>query len=364
MAASPLTPAGGADPVMDLLFSPRAAFIWDHTRHAITWMNRAARSRFGLSPQDLQAALAAGLTRRFAQFLSAAKGEPLARGDIGLKISRHPALGCDMEVIELADGNRGLLLRESDPEQARPRIVRLSVQNEKPPAMAAVKRETAPSCQEKRGKLPLAAPQLSGEELRSFNAIGRRVRRLTQEKLRAGQGRREAPSCARPPSRDISALPAQTAAGLLFSAFDLVLLLDKDLVVVGCEGRPRRLGLRKAGLKGKPAAQILLAAEQGVLNRMLKKLSSQPAQISRDALALSDGGGGATPCRALLGRWPEGNALYFLALLSLALPSRLKKFQFPQLTPGRSIESIPRAVSPPAARPKPFETAAAILKLR
>ena len=57
---------------------------------------------------------------------------------------------------------------------------------------------------------------------------------------------------------------------------------------------------------------------------MIKKLNAG-AKICRDTLVLSGEAGGSVPCRAILGRWPDGNAHYFLALLSLSLPARLKR---------------------------------------
>ncbi len=37
--------------------------------------------------------------------------------------------------------------------------------------------------------------------------------------------------------------------------------------------------------------------------------------------------GNALPCRAVVGRWDQDNAAFFLALISLELPARLKRSQ-------------------------------------
>ena len=65
---------------------------------------------------------------------------------------------------------------------------------------------------------------------------------------------------------------------------------------------------------------------------MIKKLGAG-TKICRDTLVLSSEAGGSIPCRAILGRCPDGNARYFLALLSLELPSRLKRLpDIPRIT--------------------------------
>lgn len=338
-AASPLTAAGGHNPLQDLLFSPRAAFIWDQTRRAVTWMNAAARSKFDLGPQDLQASLPAALVRRFAQCFDAAPGKAKACRIVKLKIARQPALDCSLDVLELAGGNRGLIVAEADALQAAAGIVCLPAPARKAGAKAPAKARPPAKHPKKPNKPSAPAPQLTLEELRSFKAIGRAVRRLAEEKLRAGAASPHKAACARPSQQAEPAFSVQTSPTLLFSAFDLVLFLGKNLDIVGSEGRPQRLGHRKSDLLGKPAAQIFHPAEQIIFHRMARKLEASAAQTGRDTLLLCDAAGGTLPCRAILGRWPDGNARYFLALISLAMPQRLKRLQ-PQALNAPSITRL------------------------
>ncbi|MGO8954185.1 MAG: hypothetical protein ACLPWS_03875 [Rhodomicrobium sp.] len=335
-AASPLTAAGGHNPLQDLLFSPRVAFIWDHTRRAVTWMNAAARSKFNLGPQDLQSLLPAALVRRFAQCFDGAPGNVKACRIVKLKIARHPALDCALDVLELAGGNRGLIVAEADALQAAAGMVCLPAPARKAGAKAAAKTRPAVKPPKKPSKSAAPAPQLTLEELRSLKAIGRTVRRLAQEKLRDGAASAQTPACARPAPQAHAEFSVQTSPTLLFSAFDLVLFLGENLDIVGSEGRPQRLGHRKPDLLGKPAAQIFHPAEQAIFHRMARKLDASAAHTARDTLLLCDAAGCTLPCRAILGRWLDGDTRYFLALLSLAMPQRLKRLQ-PQMFNAPSI---------------------------
>ncbi len=316
MAASPHTAAGLNDPLQDLLFSAQAAFIWDNTQRAVTWMNAAARAKFGLSLKDLQAALPAGASRRFAHYFDETRGKPKRCGTAKLKIGPNAICDCTLEILVLAGGHQGLIVAEADSARAA----------SAPAASPSPKRQAA--AKKKPPKPAAPVPQLTAEELRAFNANGRTVRRLAEEKLRAAKPPAP-PAPTRAAPQKAAAPSAQSAPAQLFSAFDLVLFLDRNLKIAGSEGRPQRFGWRKAELQGKPAAQLLPPAERPVFHRMVRRLDSPSAQISRDALALSDGAGAPLPCRAILGRWANGNTHYFLALLSLAMPARLKKLQPP-----------------------------------
>ena len=319
MAASPNNAIADQNPFLDLLFSPRAAFIWDHTGHAVTWMNAAARSKFGLAVQDLQAALPAGLVRRFAQCFDHCEGKH--RATIKLKLALHPTLDCSLEVIELAGGHRGLIIAETASVRAPARIVSRAAHSKKSIPKAPAKHDKKSGCR------PGLVPQLSPEELRAFKAIGRTVLRIAQEKQRASGWEKPAAAAA-VPLQSSSAQRLRTMPALLFSAFDLVLFLDGNFGIMGSEGRPQRLGWRKSSLLGKPAGQLLPSKAQAIFCRMTKKLSLPGTQICRDSLIVSGEAGGSVPCRIVLGRWPDGGAQYFLALISLSLPARLKQVQF------------------------------------
>ncbi|MBI4723683.1 MAG: hypothetical protein HY765_01285 [Rhodomicrobium sp.] len=197
-------------------------------------------------------------------------------------------------------------------------------------ASAAAAHEASKNTREKAGSSFTPVPQLTAEELRSFKAIGRKVRRLCREKQRTAARARVEPF---PPLPAPKPLPSsvQPAPALLFSAFDLVLFLDANLRAVGSEGRPQRLGWRKSYLNRKPAAQLLAPAEQVIFNRMVKRLEDKAIQSCRNTLVILDEAGGSIPCRAILGRWAAGDAAFFLALVSLKVPQRLKRLNPPVL---------------------------------
>ncbi len=161
--------------------------------------------------------------------------------------------------------------------------------------------------------------------MRAFKAIGRKVRRLTNEK------RAEASP---PPRADVASRPAPNEAGLspqqamqalrdALSAFDLVLFLDERLVIRRIEGRPARLGWRKAKLAGRPAAEIVASFEEATLRRMVKKLAGPASQGAQETLAARSESGEVLSCRAALGRWKEGPIAYFLGFLALEFPECL-----------------------------------------
>jgi hypothetical protein len=327
LAASPLTAAGNS--FMDLPFSPRAAFIWDETRQAIAWMNAAARAKFGLSSEGLSDALPESSARKFAQYLEKAEAGKAARCSIKLKIARHPAIDCCLEVLELACGNRGLVVAEAGAPQSTPVQPRSLKALPKPAAVNMRPKRTAGATAPQTLKEPeTPVQQLTPEELRSFKAIGRAVRKLCREKRPAAVPAppmpAPLPSCEqRPPAARV-----QATLSLPFSAFDVVLFLDNKLNIAGSGGRPQCFGWRKPGLHGQAAGQLFPAEERAVFYRMVKKLGSTGGQICRETIIVADGIGSGKPCHAVLGYWGQDNVHYFLALLALKLPRRLKKLQY------------------------------------
>jgi hypothetical protein len=326
LAAGPLTAAGNS--FMDLPFSPRAAFIWDHTRQAIAWMNAAARAKFGLSLEGLSGALPKSLTRRFSQHLKKAEAGEAAYCSVKLKIAPHPVFYCCLEVLELASGHHGLVVAEAGAQSCLPLEPRpQSAQPKRALIKVPRARRTGAAAPGKLKDQETAVRQLTPEELRSFKAIGRSVRKLCREKRTAA-----APPLpiAAPLRTKEQKRPASRARGTLcvpFSAFDVVLFLDNKLDIARTEGRPQCLGWRKSALLGRPTAQLLPAEERAILYSMVKKLGSAATQICRETIIVADGAGGGKPCHAVLGRCGDANAHYFLALLALTLPRRLKKLQ-------------------------------------
>jgi hypothetical protein len=324
LAARPNKASAGRDPFADLLFSPRASFIWDHSTRTITWMNAAARSKFGLDAKKAQAALPAGVTARLAEGFDAAKANGKTCGTVRFKAGRHPATPCTFEVMELAGGHTGLIVSEAAATQEPANVLRLPTPPNKKAVAKPSGKQPAAQMERKPASSNPAAPisHLTPEELRAFKSIGRTVRRLAREKQRRPSVIPKA-SAAEPPPQAQPGAEMQGTSALLFSAFDLVLFLDGNFIITRTEGRPQQIGCRKSDLLGEPAANVLLPAEQAVFSRMVKKMKAG-AKICRDTLMLS-GKAGSVPCRAVLSRWPDGNAHYFLALLSLNLPARLKR---------------------------------------
>ncbi len=327
MPSSPYT-ALDRDPFMDLLFSPRAAFIWDNSRKAIAWMNTAARSKFGIGLVDLPGALPAALAGRLAQCFDAIREGAKPRRAIRLKLAPNASCDFSLEPLELAGGQSGLIVSEivkavaegEDAPQAQPK--------RKPALKGAPKvRRSAKKIRKDLNGKPRPVPQLTAEEFRSFKAIGRKVRRLCREKQR---GLASSQVLSEPPAKPLQATVCE-APTLLFSAFDLVLFLDADLCVLRVEGRAQTFGWSKPALMRKPAAHLLTPREQTIFGRMVKKLEAGQLQLCRDTL-LIEGDSSGVPCRAILGRWIEGDGAFFLALLSLKLPYRLKKSHSQELS--------------------------------
>jgi hypothetical protein len=322
---------------MDLLFSPHVAFIWDDTQRAIVWMNAAARGKLALSLDGLLDALPKRLIRKFARYFEkAGSGRTMCRA-IKLKIPPHPAFDFCLDALELASGHRGLVVVEAGAPQSIPvpRPPRKASAKGTPAKLRPILKKSRAAAGRTLKRPEITGPQLTAEELRSFKAIGRAVRKLCHEK-RHGAAPALPHPVALPP--DVRKRPSgsrtHAPSGLPFSAFDTVFLLDKKLQVASIEGRTQCLGWRKADLIGRAAGQLLLAGEQVFFLRMVSKLNNTAAEICRDTIMVADGAGNGVPCRAVLGYWAAGSAYYFLALIVLKAPQRLKKFQYQPINPA------------------------------
>jgi hypothetical protein len=335
LATSPLTAIGGHHPLADLLFSPRAAFIWDHTQQVVAWMNAAARTKLKLSTDGLSEAIPKALHLRFAKCFAPRSRKTKTESTFELRLSRLPPFPCSIEVLKLAGDHDGLIVAEVEaapPLTDKPR--------RRVPHKAAPKSKAA---QSQAGNAPLPSPaanraavaQLTPEEWRSFKAIGLKVRKLCREKEHAmspSQPAPEATPASISPSGKVEPSKDQALGNLraFLSAFDLVLLLDKRFQIVRVEGRSPRLAWRKTSLQGMYASELLPSPEKTIFQRMTRRIEAQAVQACRETLVARDESGACVPCRAILGRWANGNADFFLALLSLELPHRLKRLQ-PQL---------------------------------
>ncbi len=281
-------------------------------------MNPAARAAFALRLEDVSATLPASLVRRFEQFAERKEG-----GAAKVKIPGVPGLNCSIEILKLADGQDGLIVAELGEGEE---CVSPSVPSTSRKPAKGFKKTVRKAGTRRDRTAPGTPPTLTAEEMRAFKAVGRKVLRLCEDKKNS---REVAAAVSLAALSDVSSSTDRPAHALrdILAAFDLVLFLGEGLDIVSIQGQPARLGLRKAKLAGKSVGDLVLPYDRTILRRMMKKLRGQAAYGSRDALLICDENGNAKPCRAILGRWDDGGAAFFLALLSLDLPARLRRPQ-------------------------------------
>ncbi len=285
MAARPNKAIAGCDPFADLVFSPRAAFIWDHTARAISWMNAAARSKFGKAVEDLQARLAP----RLAQCFDTANGTGKTSGTVKFKAGRQPAISCSFDVLELAGGHKGLIVSEAAAPQQPGNVVRLPTPPKKKTiAKPSDKQPVALKPRQVPGNPAAPACQLTPEELRAFKAIGRTVRRLAKEKRRCANAAPEAASSL-PPRQNGARADVRATPAPLFPAFDLVLFLGEDFIISRTEGRPQHIGWRKAGLLREPGHEGLAARRADRISPHDQKAGRRHQNLPRHACTLQRG---------------------------------------------------------------------------
>jgi hypothetical protein len=297
-------------------------------------MNPAARAAFAPRLEDFSASLPASLIRRFAQFAERKEG-----GFAKIKIPGAPGLSCSIDLLKLADGQDGLIVAEVANEEGR-RAAFAPTHFRTPKSQPKKTAKKAAASPQKPGrKTPQTPPALTAEEMLAFKAVGRKVLRLCAEKACL----KEPPAAVSPlpapaPAPNLSRSPDRPPQGLtdLLPAFDLVLFLNESLDIVGVQGRPTWLGWRKAKLARKTAGDLLAPYDRALLRRMLKKLRRQTVFGSRDALLVSSEDGNTLRCRAVVGRWEDGDAAFFLGLLLLEVPVRPKRRQRQDIAaPGR-----------------------------
>ena len=333
MAKSPLMATHGLHSVSDLLFAPRVAFIWNHTRKCAIWMNPAARAAFALRLEDFSASLPSSLIRRLSHCVE--KQTPVL---VKVKIPHGRTLDCSVEILKLSGGEDGLIVAELGAEEKR-----LPAFQVPPPSAKAAKIPKKPACRAPRRSARsapkrVAIPALSDDEMRAFKAVGRKVLRLCEEKKRASA---QPPAATPPsPSRLADGLAPDRAAQALrdvLSAFDLLLFLDGDLNVLKVEGRAAQFGWRKARLIGKPFLGLLAPQDRGALDRILRKPENPSARGPKKPLTLRAGSGNGVACRAAAGRWDQEHMAFFLALISLEEPRKAKGRQPSNRAPGARL---------------------------
>ncbi len=120
----------------------------------------------------------------------------------------------------------------------------------------------------------------------------------------------------------------------MLCAFDMFLLLDADMRVFKVESRSSRARWTKASLQAMPIASLFLESEQPSLNRLVRRIVTESAQISREVLLAQNAAGQEGAYRVTLGHWPYDGATYFLAMISLEMPQRLKRREVLVAAPG------------------------------
>jgi hypothetical protein len=216
----------------------------------------------------------------------------------------------------LSDGHEGVIVQEAD-ERTRPRAAA---------AVGKAPRRKAAKSQPATAEAS-AAPALTPGELRAFKAIGRKVRRLCRDKealvdVRLSAVARPAPL----PEGNVISMRAPDSFKPLLLAFDLTVLLGADFDILKIvEGRPQRFGWNWPSLKGQPASSLFQRSSRLSFERMTARLYGVKAGVTKETVIVAAGEGTEFACRAVLGRWPHAGADFFLALLSLDMPERIRK---------------------------------------
>ena len=325
MTIAPLSAAGDHNPLSELLFSPRPGFVWDHQKCAVTWMNSAARAWFHATAEDFTAALSATTRKLFSSLSKPRKTHKTAAAPIQVAPEGGSPLLFLCEPLKLAGGGCGLVVTEAPALAAPP------ASEDARKASLPKKKAGARKPKTSLRSLPSPARALTDDELRSFKAIGRKVRKLCKAKLDGQSAAQKAPQPAKPAVTAIVSIDAPIAfpqaLRLLVPAFDLFVLFGTDFIVQKLDGRPQRFGWRKAEMLQRPLTELFAGSEKAALNRLLKRVVENSAHIARDDLLLNTDGGSFFPCRAVAGLWPEEKGMSFLALTSLVLTPRLRRLQ-------------------------------------
>ena len=266
-------------------------------------MNAAARARVDQDVLDLSMK---PLYRRFSTFLKSSSS-PARSAAVRWAPRGQDARTMILQRWLLANGHEGLVAQE--------------LQEEAPPK-GAIPPHGVPGA----ARMPSGGPdRLTEEELKAFQAIGSEIRRLSREKERRFPGE---PS---PSSPAPAATPAGKGAAADFmkpflAAFDATFLLDERYALQKlAAGKVHRLGLRWQSIKGRSVRETLMPQSLGAFERMTARLSDSKTGVAKEAVLLNCGSGAGLPFRAVLGLWPGEGGKFFLAFVSLEMPSRVKR---------------------------------------
>jgi hypothetical protein len=288
-------------------------------------MNAAAKEKLGLKLEGLTVALLKNGVSEFGEMRAEADTGKAAIRIAKIRIGRR-RLECSIEPIELSCRRPGLAISECAPKEAHS-LMPAPAPPEKLAQMrrAEVARDAGPRGPAARvlPKHNLAPSPLTPSEIRSLGQIAKTVLKLAAEKQRQPDLFPRAPQ-AKQAGRKRNPPEAGADPFWFFPAFDAVLLLDEHFRIVGIKGRPSCLGRSQSGLEHRPVTDLFPEGERAIFLRMARKLRSGKSALSRETILISESSRRAIPCHAVLARQKSGDGHYFLGLLQLKLPKRLK----------------------------------------
>jgi PAS domain-containing protein len=318
----------------DLLFSSKAAWIWDAGSGEFIWASASARARFGEDLTGFRQSLPRPTLRRL-KAVSGFKRRPLSlKEPLALRAADVQPVLCELEGLRLVDGRFGLIIREASaddvtspqsPSQRRPRNVLLP----QPQGTKLRPKQAAGTGAKQRSQ-----PSLSAEELACFRAVGRRVRKLCAARNTQGQATADASVRSSSPACELQEItggaPAPRPDALLLQAFDAFVELRPDGVIQTVSGRfSRSAGWGMRSYAGADVEAFAAAQDQPRLRALLEKAIGEPARAVSGELMLQSRDGRLLPCRVIFGLRPTEGALpphrggMWMAVISLKMPPRL-----------------------------------------
>lgn len=317
----------------DLLFSSKAAWVWDAGSGEFIWASASARTRFGNDLIRFRQSLPRPTLRRL-KAVSGFKRRPLLlKEPLALDTGDARPVLCELEGLRLVDGRLGLIVREAAAED---------VTSFHPPTKPSPRTEAPPRRQTNlrparqkaaTGAKQQAQPSLSAEELACFRAVGRRVRKLCVARCANTHASANASSPSSPASkvREIRDEAAATRPDArLLQAFDAFVDLTPDGVVKAVSGRfSRSAGWGMQSYAGADIEAFACVQDQPRLRVLLEKAIREPARAISGELMLRSRDGRLLPCRVVFGSrlreeaLPHHSAGVWMAVISLKMPPRL-----------------------------------------
>jgi PAS domain-containing protein len=308
----------------DLLFSPRAAWLFDASAGQFLWGSPSARERFGADLAGFAERLPRSTMKRLLS-ISRFKRRPLIVTEPLVLGHGGESLPCRIEALSLADGSTGLIIRDARGEPAGP--------------AGLAQRQSAPPKPAPRASTPVrgavardgaASPRLSPEDEQALRAIGRRVRRL----CRAKQAERNEPQAARAAmarpakaagSRDAAQCPELDAR--ILQAFDAFAELDGQGRITSLSGRLcRAAGWSARDSTGLPLMAFAQGKDRSRIEALIARLQREPGRVASADLLFRANSGAPLACRVVAAvRCGDGRAdpAMWAAIISLKTSRRM-----------------------------------------